>query len=134
MTITKAILMGVYLPIGVLSACAAWLLLMRLVVPAWRDGRIKAGSVAIGLGAFLAMTAHLFENTQYGVGRWIEGMRWLLIEPPLALVGKVFILAGAILTLGGLSAAETNAAHLGRIAAVAVALWIVGTVVAVVLL
>lgn len=131
---TRALLLGVYLPILALASAACWMLVQRLVLPAWRAGQLHATRMAIGLGALLAMAAHLWETLLYGLGRWVPAWSWLLTEWHLSVVGKVLILAGVVLTLTGLSQAETNAAHLGRVTALAVLLWAVGAIAAVLLL
>lgn len=131
---TRHLLLGIYLPIMLGAAAACWLLLSRLVMPAWRKGDIQPTRMAIGLGALCAMAAHLAESALYGLGRWVPGLAWLLTEWHLSLVAKLLIIASVVFTLAGLSRAETNAAHLRDIVAAALVLWAVGVATAVVLL
>lgn len=135
MTLTAAglsfVWKGLYVPIIVLSATAAWLLLVRLVVPAIRERQFDLERLSFGLGALFAMASHTEENIVFGLGRWFLPLRHLLTDLHWAVIGKLMIIAGAVLTLGALTRAQTTRAHLGGLTVLALLLWALGSVLAV---
>lgn len=122
--------LGLYVPIVVLSGAASWLLLTRLVLPSWRAREFNIERYSLALGSLFAMASHWEENIVFGLGRWSSALSFLLTDVRYAVVGKLLIVVGALFTMSALLRAETNKKALGRMALLALSLWIAGVLLA----
>ena len=128
----KDVVLALYLPIVVLSLPALWLFATRLLLPLLRARNLDLDRYCIGMSAASSLAAHAVENPYYWLIRaFPERFAWLNQTYVLIGLWKLLIVASCIFALAGLSHAITDRAQLGRLTLLALMLWGIGYVVAV---
>lgn len=129
-TTLSVAVMGIYLPIVIFSGASCYLLIVRLLLPAWRQGRLDVKHYAIGISASFALAAHFAENAYYGAGRWFGQFHSL--NDQLIYVGawKVLILFSAVFAVAALNAATSDSANVKRVMGLALITWVIGALLA----
>lgn len=124
------LLLGIYLPIIVLSAKAV----MRIVIDVGRAAakdRFRLEQHSLALAAGFALSAHLYENAYYGFARWFNAFDLLNRSLIGVGFGKVLILFACICALASVWSWGSARMRLTAAAMLAVSLWGVAVVVAV---
>ena len=114
----------------IFSGVSCWLLIVRLLFPAWRAGRLDVKHYAIGISASFALAAHFAENAYYGSARWFGQFHSL--NDQLIYVGawKLLILFSTVFAVASLNAATSDSANVKRVLALALFTWAVGALLA----
>lgn len=120
---SRAALLGLYFPIVFLAAAAAALLLLRLVLPALREGHALV-RYAIGVGAAFSLMAHV---VVHAAGWGVRMGHFGGIGYPVLWAIAGLTLAACVSAMAGLSHAITGRARLGMILTLAAVLWAIGT-------
>lgn len=122
----ESLVLGLYVPIILFAGVACWLLVTRLLWPAFREHRLDVEHYAIALSAAFALAAHFTENVYYGSARWLKTFD--VLNSALFAVGlwKLLILASAVMATAALSRAATDGPHVARLVGIALALWALG--------
>lgn len=102
----EALVLGLYVPIVLFSATACWLVVTRLILPAYRKGKLDVEHYAVGGSLVFALAAHLSENLYYGAARWFG--KFEMLNDQLLFIGawKLLILISLVLALTWVRAAE----------------------------
>lgn len=128
----KDVVLALYLPIVMLSLPALWLFVTRLLLPVLRARNLDLDRYCIGMSAATSLAAHALENPYYWLIR-VSPERFGWLNHTYVFVGlwKLLIVVSCIFALAGLSHAITDRAQLGRLTLLALVLWGIGYVVAV---
>lgn len=125
--VLQTVILGMYIPIIVLSGAACYYYVTRVLVPAVRGRYFNFETHAVALAAILALAAHFSENLYYGVGRLkTEWFYWMTNQ--LLVVGamKLLILGSAILATAVYNRAIFGSANFRKLIYLALALWALG--------
>lgn len=121
-----ALMLGIFIPLGVFSVWSAVTLWRVVALPAIRSGGVWR--YAVGVGGALVSTALAMECVTYGLIRWDpQNFGWLNTTYEWVLLPKVIYLMG-ILTIQTASAKEERRERLlMRLLVVAAAMWVAGS-------
>lgn len=122
--------LGLYAPIIIFSGLSCWLFMSRLILPAFRRGKLDVEHYAIGVSATFALAAHFAENVWYGTARWFG--QFAMLNDQLIFVGawKVLILISTVFAVAALQVGTSNKATLGRVFRLALICWLCGALAA----
>lgn len=122
--------LGLYVPIILFSGAACWLFIGRLILPAWRLGKLDVQHYAVGISAAFALAAHFAENVWYGSARWYG--KFEAMNHQLLFVGawKLLILCSTVFAVAALQAGHSDQRTLGRVTVWALLCWAIGMVAA----
>jgi len=99
----RATMLGLFVPIIVLSGRGVYLYVRMLIVPGLREPGFRWQEHLIGLAGAFALLSHFLENVWYGVGRWF-GVDWMLKGGvPVVLLMKLLICAGCVCVIAATS-------------------------------
>lgn len=131
LSIIDAIVMGMYLPISIMSGIACFLYITRILLPAIQSGDFSLKEHAVALSAILALAAHFAENVYYGVSRFNVQI-YDLMNDFLPMVGamKLLILGSSILSIAVYSKAVFGRTYLNKLTWVTLVLWLIGAALA----
>lgn len=125
------LILGMYIPIIVLSGAACYLYVTRVFIPAIRGHYFNLETHAVAMAAILALGAHFSENVYYGVGRFkAEWFDWMTNQLLVVGLMKLLILGSAILATAVYNKAIFGSANFKKLIKLAVALWLVGVIIA----
>jgi hypothetical protein len=126
---TDAAALGIFVPIVVMSARAVYLVGLHFIVPATKQAGFEWREHLVGIAAFCALASHLLEGVFYGTARWTQDMSMLSGYLPLVALMKALILAGCVCIIGATSF-RTHRHPIRDATLKALALWLIGTVAA----
>lgn len=120
----QAVIMGMYLPIIILSGAACFLYITKILIPAFRGGYFNFEKHAVALAAITALLAHFSENVYYGVGR-VNGplFDWMTNQWAMVGVMKMLILISSILTIAVYNRSRFGISNISKLIHLAVVLW-----------
>lgn len=120
--------LGIYLPIILFSGASCWLFISRLIIPAWKAGRLDVQHYAVGVSAVFALAAHFAENVWYGSARWFG--KFEAMNHQLLAVGawKFLILCSTVFAVAALQAGHSDKRTLGRVVFWALLCWVFGVI------
>ena len=128
-SIIEHLVLGMYLPIVVMSGLACVLFVKKLLIPAFHNRALTTDRYAIALSASFALGAHAFENAFYGLIRWFpDAFGWL--NDQLWIVGawKLMILTSCVFAVAALQVAESNHSSIGKLVALSSIATVIGAV------
>ena len=120
----QAVIMGMYLPIIILSGAACFLYITKILIPAFRGGYFNFEKHAVALAAITALLAHFSENVYYGVGR-VNGPLFDWMTNQWAMVGamKMLILVSSILATSVYNKSRFGISNIGKLICLVIVLW-----------
>lgn len=121
---------GLYVPIILFSGAACWLFIARLILLAWRLGKLDVQHYAVGISAVFALVAHFAENIWYGSARWFG--KFELMNNQLIFVGawKILILCSTVFAVAALQSGHSDQRTLLKVSLWALACWAFGIIAA----
>ena len=117
------LLLGLYAPIVVFSAYAVYMLIVRLLLPAFIARRLDIATYAIAISACLSLLAHVLENAWYGVMRWNAGLSAFNTAWPILSIWKVVILLSSFFAVLALQQTAPSARKIAGLSLLAITLW-----------
>lgn len=117
---------GIYVPIILFSGISCWMFISKMIIPAFKAGRLDIEHYAIGISAVLSLAAHFGENSMYGPARWFDSFSVVNEAYALVMTWKVLILASSIFAVVALNKAKTGAANLRKVTLAALVVWALG--------
>lgn len=118
------LVLGLYAPIVFFSCYAVWMLVVRLLLPAFSSRRLDLGTYAIAISACLSLLAHALENSWYGVIRWNDGLAfmsnmWLVVG-----FWKLIILASSFFAVLALRERAPTKQDVANLVGLGCSLWL----------
>ena len=93
----KNLMQAVFIPLMFFSVWSAWVLWVRVLIPAWKDHLFNR--YVLGIGGTLISSAVAAECLLYGAVRWSPSLAWLGNVYPLTVAPKFLYVVGMVLIL-----------------------------------
>ena len=119
------LVLGLYAPIIFFSGYAVWMLISRLLIPAFAAHRLDMGTYAIAISACLSLLAHAMENSWYGIMRWNTGLDYLGNMWPVIGLWKLIILASSFFAVLALCEKDPTRHDVANLIGVGGSLWLI---------
>lgn len=132
--IIEVVVLGMYVPIIVMSGAACVLYIARVLYPSIRGRYFHLQTHAVALSAVMALAAHFSENLYYGFSRFNSGMTWIRDFLPMVGMMKLLILGSAVLAIAVYNTAAFGNPNIKRLVGQVLALWLVGVILATLIL
>lgn len=131
MDLIQIIVLGMYIPIIVMSGTACTLYVFKVLWPSIKGRYFHLQTHAVALSAVMALAAHFSENVYYGIGRlqadWYQWMSGFL---PMVGLMKLLILGSSVLAIAVYNTAAFGNPNIKRLLGHVLLLWLTGSALA----